>query len=167
LILDEDIGFQNKLLISRLSYLISETNHFMHALSYFQSHDCIYRDISLTLFSYALQYCQELKTSILDHTTDTYNGQSPADANPQTTAGSAGAADGGSSGEPSHKEVTVFTRIQEKSQWDMSQLVLDLDTKEAEIQILQSVLSNKESVVRVRVYVILDIRPVDVVYNGR
>lgn len=43
------------------------------------------------------------------------------------------------------REVTVFTHVNEKAQWDMSQLVLDLDTKEAEINILQSLLTQRES----------------------
>lgn len=59
---------------------------------------------------------------------------------------------GGRSPDPGgkHREVTVFTHVQEKASWDMSKLVLDLDTKHAEIQILQSVLTQKESAVNVR-----------------
>ena len=60
-------------------------------------------------------------------------------------------ADSGDPMSPSRKEVTVFTRVQEKSQWDMSQLVLDLDTKTAELSILQSLLSQKENALRVGV----------------
>lgn len=42
------------------------------------------------------------------------------------------------------KEVMVVTRIQETAKWDLSQLVLELDTKTAEVEILQSLLDHNE-----------------------
>lgn len=49
------------------------------------------------------------------------------------------------SGSANPKEVMVLTRIQETSKWDMSQLVLELDTKTAECEILQSLLDQREN----------------------
>lgn len=43
----------------------------------------------------------------------------------------------------------LVTRIQETSKWDMSQLVLELDTKSAEVEILQSLLDQRESLLHV------------------
>lgn len=47
------------------------------------------------------------------------------------------------------KEVTFIKHIQETSSWDMSELVLDLDTKTAELSILQSLLEQNENELRV------------------
>ena len=44
---------------------------------------------------------------------------------------------------------TVFTHIEEQPQWDMSDLILDLETKEAELLILQELLSQKEHALQV------------------
>ena len=47
------------------------------------------------------------------------------------------------------KEVTVFTKVQETSKWDMKVLLHDLDTKQAELSILQSLLTQKEGALQV------------------
>lgn len=47
------------------------------------------------------------------------------------------------------KEVMVVTRIQETAKWDLSQLVLELDTKTAEVEILQSLLDHNEKTLHV------------------
>ncbi len=65
------------------------------------------------------------------------------------------------------KEVTVYTRVQERAQWDMSQLVLDLDTKEAELKILQGLLYQKEEALQVgicRFFPVLDLGVALVLY---
>ena len=41
--------------------------------------------------------------------------------------------------------VTLYTRVQESAGWDVSRLVLELDTKEAELVVLHSVLDTKEA----------------------
>jgi hypothetical protein len=48
------------------------------------------------------------------------------------------------------KPVAVVTHIQETASWDMFQLVLELDTKNAELHILQSLLEQNQSAVHVR-----------------
>lgn len=49
------------------------------------------------------------------------------------------------SGSGDRKEVMIMTQIHETSKWDMSQLVLELDTKSAEVEILQSLLDQREN----------------------
>lgn len=55
----------------------------------------------------------------------------------------------------SQPEVTVCTHVNEdKAQLDMSQLVLDLDTREAEINILQSLVTQLETKLKARLIVL-------------
>jgi hypothetical protein len=43
------------------------------------------------------------------------------------------------------KEVTFVTHVHETTSWDLSQLVLELDTKTAELSILQSLLEQNDN----------------------
>jgi hypothetical protein len=47
------------------------------------------------------------------------------------------------------KEVTFVTHVHETTSWDLSQLVLELDTKTAELNILQSLLEQNDNTLRV------------------
>ena len=47
------------------------------------------------------------------------------------------------------KEYTTFTRIEEKSSFDVRDILSDLDTKSAELTILQAVLNGKEKQIEV------------------
>ena len=47
------------------------------------------------------------------------------------------------------KEYTTFTRVEERSSIDVSGILSDLDTKSAELTILQAVLTGKEKQIEV------------------
>ncbi|ESO03813.1 hypothetical protein HELRODRAFT_191968 [Helobdella robusta] len=69
---------------------------------------------------------------------------SPSPLSPTRRGGECGSVASGSSA--SHRrEYTVVNKVKESCQWDMSQLVEDLDSKVSELHILQALLSENES----------------------
>ena len=46
---------------------------------------------------------------------------------------------------------TVVTRVEERSTFDVSRLVADLDSRDAELAVLRAVLSQKENQLQVRI----------------